>query len=61
VNFSQTAINISRAETATATETEDPQQDIDTITNAIQESPELAITAQSGQQLTSSTVQSLIG
>ncbi|BCG63278.1 MAG: hypothetical protein methR_P0974 [Methyloprofundus sp.] len=60
VSLSQTAINVSRAETTTATETEDPQQNIDNITTDIQENPELALSAQSSQ-LTSSTVQSLIG
>ncbi len=60
VSLSQTAINVSRAETTTATETEDPQQNTDNITTDIEDNPELALSAQSNQ-LTSSTVQSLIG
>ncbi len=62
VSLSQTAINVSRAETTTTTttETENPQQNIDNITTDIEEDPELALSAQSNQ-LTSSTVQSLIG
>lgn len=60
VSLSQAAINVARAEINTTTETEKSQPNINNITNNIQNNPELALNAQSNQ-LTSSTVQSLIG